>query len=74
MVGLIVLATYFLVGIIVSVLEFKYGDVVDEFTLNEDIFIGTAFAFCVIIWPVFVIFYIITQLGKFIRIHLFKKQ
>lgn len=73
MVGLIVLA-YFLVGIIVSVLVFKYGDVVDEFDLGEDLFIGVTFVFCVIIWPAFVILYIITQLGKFIRIHLFKKQ
>jgi len=74
MVGLIVLTTYFLVGIIVSALVFKYGDVVDEFTLSKDLLIGTTFVFCVIIWPAFVIFYIITQLGKFIRNHLLKKQ
>lgn len=74
MVGLIVLTAYFLVGIIVSALVFKYGDVVDEFTLSKDIFIGTTFVFCVIIWPAFIVFYIITQLGKFIRNHLFKKQ
>jgi len=73
MVELIILA-YFIVGVIVSIFVFKYGDVADEFTLGEDIFIGVTFVFCVIIWPAFVILYIITQLGKFIRIHLFKKQ
>lgn len=74
MVGLIVLTTYFLVGIIVSAIVFKYGDVVDEFTLSKDIFIGTTFVFCVIIWPAFIALYIITQLGKFIRHHLLKKK
>jgi len=73
MVGLIILA-YFIVGVIVSIFVFKYGDVVDEFTLGEDLFIGVTFVFCVIIWPAFVILYIITQLGKFIRNHLLKKQ
>ena len=73
MVELIILA-YFIVGVIVSIFVFKYGDVVDEFTLSKDLLIGTTFVFCVIIWPAFVIFYIITQLGKFIRNHLLKKQ
>ena len=73
MVGLIVLA-YFIVGVIASALVFKYGDVIDEFALDEDVFVGIIFVFCVIVWPLFVILYIITQLGKFIRNHLSRKQ
>ena len=73
MVGLIVFS-YFVVGVIMSALVFKYGDVIYEFALDEDVFIGIIFVFCVTIWPAFVILYIITQLGKFIRNHLSRKQ
>lgn len=72
MVGLIVFV-YFIIGVIMSAFVFKYGDVVDEFLLEKDVFIGIFFVFCAIIWPLFVILYILTQLGKFIRNYLLKK-